>query len=362
MKRKNREVSIFSMSALDLFASALGAFILIAIVMFPYFPNTGTADQRDLDAALERLQAEEADNEELQHVLREIREDLERRLEAVRAEAERAIEAARQERNAAQAAAAAAQQDAASARDAAAAAQQDAASARDAAAAAQRDAETARDTAAAAQRDARDLQRQLDELELPHLDLVIALDVTGSMSNEIEGLKAEIDGLSTILLRLAPSVAVGVVAFGDRQWPRPVTQFRLEDVGAGGNRTRLTGFINSLSINMGMSNPPNPDQPEAVLEAVRAAVNMPWRSQAERRQIVVITDNPAYPGEVEATVSAAASFAAAGRGGSVSTVFVNTDGTSGVTESFLRRVASEGGGQAVRAGGSMTANLLLSLL
>ena len=41
MKRRNREISIFSMSALDLFASALGAFILIAIAIFPYFPNTG---------------------------------------------------------------------------------------------------------------------------------------------------------------------------------------------------------------------------------------------------------------------------------------------------------------------------------
>ena len=51
MKRKSREISIFSMSALDLFASALGAFILIAVVIFPFFPNTGTADQLDLDEA-----------------------------------------------------------------------------------------------------------------------------------------------------------------------------------------------------------------------------------------------------------------------------------------------------------------------
>ena len=40
MKRRNREINVFSMSALDLFASALGAFILLAIVIFPYFPNT----------------------------------------------------------------------------------------------------------------------------------------------------------------------------------------------------------------------------------------------------------------------------------------------------------------------------------
>ena len=34
------------MSALDLFASALGAFILIAIVLFPYFPNIGSSPEQ----------------------------------------------------------------------------------------------------------------------------------------------------------------------------------------------------------------------------------------------------------------------------------------------------------------------------
>ena len=125
MKRRSREVSIFSMSALDLFASALGAFILLAIVMFPYFPNTGTADQRDLEAALDRLREEEANSQELQDVLREIREDFERRLADARAAAQREVEAARQERDAARAAAAAAQQDVETARAAAAAAQRE---------------------------------------------------------------------------------------------------------------------------------------------------------------------------------------------------------------------------------------------
>lgn len=125
MKRRSREVSIFSMSALDLFASALGAFILLAIVMFPYFPNTGTADQRDLEEALGRLQEEEANSQELQEVLQEIREDFERRLADVRAAAQREVEAARQERDDAQSAAAAAQQDAETARAAAAVAQRE---------------------------------------------------------------------------------------------------------------------------------------------------------------------------------------------------------------------------------------------
>ena len=46
MKSRNRELNIFSMSALDLFASAMGAFILIAFVLFPYFPNTGDSAER----------------------------------------------------------------------------------------------------------------------------------------------------------------------------------------------------------------------------------------------------------------------------------------------------------------------------
>ena len=37
MKKKNRDINIFSMSALDLFASAMGAFLLIAIMALPYY-------------------------------------------------------------------------------------------------------------------------------------------------------------------------------------------------------------------------------------------------------------------------------------------------------------------------------------
>lgn len=39
MRRPNREINIFSMSALDLFASALGAFVLLTIILLPYYLN-----------------------------------------------------------------------------------------------------------------------------------------------------------------------------------------------------------------------------------------------------------------------------------------------------------------------------------
>jgi hypothetical protein len=36
-RKKNKEINIFSISALDLFASAMGVFLLIAIVALPYY-------------------------------------------------------------------------------------------------------------------------------------------------------------------------------------------------------------------------------------------------------------------------------------------------------------------------------------
>ena len=68
MKRRSRELSIFSMSALDLFASALGAFILITIVLLPFFPNLNMSGQEkaeleQAEAELERAKAELAQAE-----------------------------------------------------------------------------------------------------------------------------------------------------------------------------------------------------------------------------------------------------------------------------------------------------------
>ena len=68
MKTRSKDINIFSMSALDLFASALGAFILIAVVLFPYFPNKSEdelkkqleAVQAQLDQAQSELQSSQA--------------------------------------------------------------------------------------------------------------------------------------------------------------------------------------------------------------------------------------------------------------------------------------------------------------
>jgi hypothetical protein len=67
MRRKRREFSIFNMSALDLFASALGAFILLTVVVLPYYLKTShtlRAQVRECRAELSTSQAANAQLED----------------------------------------------------------------------------------------------------------------------------------------------------------------------------------------------------------------------------------------------------------------------------------------------------------
>ncbi len=67
MRRINREINIFSLSAIDLFCSAMGAFMVISIVLFPYFRKK---EDRPSPEALAQVQAKvqelQKDNEALQ--------------------------------------------------------------------------------------------------------------------------------------------------------------------------------------------------------------------------------------------------------------------------------------------------------
>lgn len=79
--------------------------------------------------------------------------------------------------------------------------------------------------------------------QLPHVDLVIALDVTSSMTRQVAALKAEVGQLSDLLSRMAPSFGISLVAFGDRQWERPTTTFPLRTIsGPTLNRAAFRGF------------------------------------------------------------------------------------------------------------------------
>ncbi len=208
------------------------------------------------------------------------------------------------------------------------------------------------------------IQVDAPHFRFPHLDIVIALDVTSSMGGQVAALKAEVEQLALLLNRISPSFGIGMVAFGDRRWERPLFLFPLRQIsGPTVNRAAFRAFVNGLSVRMGAGNGANPDRPEAFYDALAAASRMTWRPQSERRVIVLVTDSPAYREEVSQSIRAATGI---GRSDlqRVSTVYVKTqDVNDAATEAFLRGVAAAGGGQYVRdVGGSLTVNLLLSLL
>ena len=60
MKKRRRELNIFSMSMLDLFASALGAFMLITIVLLPFFPNLNISGLEEAELEREKATLEQA--------------------------------------------------------------------------------------------------------------------------------------------------------------------------------------------------------------------------------------------------------------------------------------------------------------
>ena len=89
MKKRRPELTVFSMSALDLLASALGAFILITVVLLPLFPNLEILGQvrRELVQAKSDLKQAKA---ELARIMAELnRKESKSRLDRNKSEREK---------------------------------------------------------------------------------------------------------------------------------------------------------------------------------------------------------------------------------------------------------------------------------
>ncbi len=103
MRRRKRNIEIFSLSAIDLFASAMGAFIIFSAILIPYYPNmkdggkTVERLQAEIEASLESVDKDEAAKKKSEEEKRRIAEERERLAEAAKKAAERAkvIEEAR---------------------------------------------------------------------------------------------------------------------------------------------------------------------------------------------------------------------------------------------------------------------------
>ena len=336
---------MFSISALDLFASGMGAFVLLTIIAIPFFPNTGDSEVRVEELARE-LEASEIRVRDLEGLVSRFRQE---------SAMQDAVDALALE----------AQQNLKSIQGRISELEQALTHESDSAYVASLRQELVEHTKAllGVQERAASLELTSRELKLPPLDVVICLDVTGSMYNQVEGLKREINSLARVLDKVAPSVGIGIVAFGDRRWKQPI---HLLNVVETAHLNSITSFVNRLSVGMDPNQRLNTDGPEAAEAALGEAVAMPWREDSAKRYVILITDNAAYPERVSAAVETARKFGSQ-PGQHVSTVRANIVYDSAARNAavhFLKEVAHAGGGSFVDAAGgeSMLGSILLAIL
>ena len=209
----------------------------------------------------------------------------------------------------------------------------------------------------------RSLEEALAKARMPDLDVVICLDVTASMTQQIDGLKREISVLAEILDSLTPSTGIGLVAFGDRRWQQSI---HIQPIVPTSRILELEAFTQTLGPNMDPRARRNTDGPEAVATAVERAVSLNWRTKSKRRYVIAVTDNAAYPSRESAALRAAESFAST-EGQFVSAVranFPQAKPDRDAADRFLRQLAQSGRGQFIDAAGgeSMIGSLLLAVI
>ena len=130
------------------------------------------------------------------------------------------------------------------------------------------------------------------------VDIVFAVDVTGSMTPILDAVKANAlgfyDDVQTNLTEKGKNVAqlrVRVIAFRDFVADGDAALEESPFYTLPAERSGFSEFVNGLIAQGGG------DAPESGLEAVALAINSPWTSTGDRRRqvIVVWTDQPAHP-------------------------------------------------------------------
>ncbi len=303
---RRQTLDVLSISALDIFASALGVFILMAILMFPYYLK-----QPSLEAAQDGAEAALAAAGFTKSTLTEALADSEAGAGAALAE----LDAAKARLRRAQA--------------------------------------TAIPTEPAPTKPKPKVGDQANPLRIDDLDLVVVLDTTKSMKRELADLQANLIGVINVLHRLAESLRIGIVVFKDQSDAYLTRAFPLRAMG-GSEVLAITTFLERVEAGGGG------DRPEPVDEALQVAVDMAWRPDA-RGLIILVGD--AEPRNQQRALDLAENFRASARSSApprvVSTIFT---GDYPGAEAFFGRLANAGGGDGSAHQGRMIESVLLSIL
>ena len=300
---RSGSTSTLSVSALDLFASALGVFVVMFIILMPFYLKRPSVEIGLVGAQADMAQSEEAMAE-------------------------------------AQAGAAAAQRRLATAEDSlggvADEIEQRTAELQDL------DKALKKAQAALAARpkpQAETVQtrrRGGGNISIKPLDLVMVMDTTGSMGRELKDVQANLASLARILNRLSPDMRLGFVAYKDTDAPPVLRTFPLSRMNRD-NMKKMLRFVRGLSARGGG------DVPEPVDQALDAAIDMSWSGGASGR-IIVIGDAPAHGGNQARSFSAARSFAESAPGGEFDRrVSAILTGEHGGAHDYFQKLARSGG-------------------
>ena len=286
MKKRNREINIFNISALDLFASATGVFMVVMLVLMPYYLKT----DKSLKAELR----------ETRTALKETKKKLKESEAELKAKSAALV---------------------------------------------------------TCEMGRRACEANLAKVSIRNLDLVFVMDTTGSMRRQIDGLRANLNGLVRVLGRLAPSFRVGFVAYRDFGEEYVTRVFPITDMSASGH-ARLRSFIAGLEAKAGG------DHPEAVQEGLKKATAMRWRRDV-RQIIVVIADAPAHDRDMATVYSMANLFSArSGRNNMVSVIYTAQRSSKYFSHGkpFFEQLASAGKGAYVEEHARILESILISVL
>lgn len=313
MRRPNREISIFTLSALDVLAMSAGVFVLLLVMLMPYHRRV-----LDAHAALEAARIEDADTVARVRTL----------------EAEASLQ--RAEAEAAEAEAAALLRSAASLQQAAAEQRQQ-----------------------ALQRGAMEERAvDVDTPVIEAIDLIFVIDTTASMGPVLHEVARSLRGTVRVLEAMVPSVRVGVVAYNDRDTGR-VPVVTLPPTPTDHGLARVVAFIEGLSASTVGSRTVDED----LYLGLTTATALPLRPEA-KQAIVVVGDAEAHPYEQAQALFRAQSFVRGHDNRSISTLFVTTPSSlmhGNVARTFFVALANAGGGAFNDHAGSMIEGVLLSV-
>jgi von Willebrand factor type A domain len=306
MRRRERTVSIFTLSALDVLAMSTGVFVLLLVLLMPYYRRT-----LDANAEIEAVRVAAASTRAEFSVLDADARRLSAEAEAVEEEAEKLNAAA-----------------------------------------------VALELEAAPVPALRPADAGVQPV-IEALDLVFVIDTTASMTPAIRELAASMRSLVRILERLVSSVRIGVVEYRDRDIRNPPVR-ALPLTATDADLPRIVAFVDALE-----ASPVGSRTIEEDLHlGLEAAMGMQLRPGA-RQALMVIGDAAAHPDLQVEILHKVRTFTRASPEKTVSALFVSTPSSRSRGDrarSFFGELALAGKGSLHDRTGTMLESVLLSVL